>query len=380
MPLSVLQFAAGMPNWGGAEIHLLNLSEQLRRRGHDVTIACQPDRYVEAEAQKRGFATIPITLTRQHDRRDLLHLCRYLRGHPTDVLHAHAPNDFLLPPLTALIAGVPVRLMTRHFPHSLRNRPGAWIYSNLLFSRIVTVSESVRQTLIASGMTQNRVETIYHGTDVKEFAATTQTPKESRRLLGISEGTVAVGIIGRIAEEKGHQFVLEAMRLIGKNFPVHLVIIGDGPQEETMKNLVREGDLCDRVTFTGFRSDINNAVSALDIVVVASTWAEPCSAVVQQGMALGKSVIGTRTGGTPEMIVEGETGLLVPPEDSRSLADAIVRLAGNSNLRNQMGAAGRKRVEELFSLTVMTDKIEDLYHREYAKVRGQRALESVLSV
>jgi glycosyltransferase involved in cell wall biosynthesis len=246
MPLSVLQFAAGMPNWGGAEIHLLNLSEQLRRRGHDVTIACQPDRYVEAEAQKRGFATIPITLTRQHDRRDLLHLCRYLRGHPTDVLHAHAPNDFLLPPLTALIAGVPVRLMTRHFPHSLRNRPGAWIYSNLLFSRIVTVSESVRQTLIASGMTQNRVETIYHGTDVKEFAATTQTPKESRRLLGISEGTVAVGIIGRIAEEKGHQFVLEAMRLIGKNFPVHLVIIGDGPQEETMKNLVREGDLCDQ--------------------------------------------------------------------------------------------------------------------------------------
>jgi glycosyltransferase involved in cell wall biosynthesis len=380
MPLSVLQFAAGMPHWGGAEIHLLNLSEQLRQRGHDVTVACQPDRFVEAEAQKRGFPTVPITLTRQHDRRDVRRLYRYLRDHPTDVLHAHAPNDFLLPPLTALFAGVPVRLMTRHFPQPMRNRSGAWIFSNLLFSRIVTVSESVRQTLIASGMSANRVETIAHGTDVHAFAETTQPPQESRQLIGIPDGAVAVGIVGRIAEEKGHPFLLEALHVLKNTSPVHLVVIGDGPEEHAMKDLANTLGICDKVTFTGFRSDINNAINALDIVAVPSIWDEPCSAVVQQGMALGKPVIGTRTGGTPEMIVEDETGLLVPPKDAQSLADAIALLAGDSSLRTRMGAAGRKRVEALFSLNLMTDKIEDLYRREYVKARGQQALEKALSV
>ena len=456
MPLSVLQFAAGMPNWGGAEIHLLNLSEQLRRRGHDVTVACQPGRYVEARAQAAGFATLPITLTRQHDRRDIPALRRYLRAHPTDVLHTHAPNDFLLPPLAALTAGVPVRIMTRHLPHPLRNRPGAWVYSNILFSRVVTVSESVRQTLIASGMSPGRVETIHHGTDVDAFAAT-MPPAEDRARLGIPQGAVAVGIVGRVAGEKGHRVLLEAAQILkrvekeagsppgpqfwGRQiaprppilgeqiaprppilgeqiaprppilgeaemrqrrsevcFPapvppelgargplrnlganIHIAIIGDGPEEQAMKILTDEMNLGDRVTFTGFREDVADAVNALDIVVVPSVWAEPCSAVVQQGMALGKPVIGTLSGGTPEMIVEGETGLLVPVGDAPALAEAIARLAADAPLRARMGAAGRERVGRLFTLSGMTDKIEALYRREYARARGHRALQNAES-
>ena len=131
--------------------------------------------------------------------------------------------------------------------------------------------------------------------------------------------------------------------------------------------------------FTGFRDDVNNAINALDIVAVPSTWNEPCSAVVQQAMALRKPVIGTRAGGTPEMVVEGETGLLVPPSDADALADAIAALAGDAFLRRRMGQAGRARVEQLFSLQVMTDKIEDLYRREYIKARGEGALQKALA-
>jgi glycosyltransferase involved in cell wall biosynthesis len=112
-------------------------------------------------------------------------------------------------------------------------------------------------------------------------------------------------------------------------------------------------------------------------VAVPSTWAEPCSAAIQQGMVLGKPIIGTLSGGTPEMIVEGKTGLLVPVEDANALAEAIGTLAGDANLRMQMGVAGRERVEALFSLSVMTDKIEALYQSEYAKARGARALQKV---
>ena len=122
--------------------------------------------------------------------------------------------------------------------------------------------------------------------------------------------------------------------------------------------------------FAGFRADVNNIVAALDVVVSASTWNEPCSAVVQQGMALCKPVIGTRVGGTPEMIVEGETGLLVVHDDAGALAQAISRLAEDGPLCKQMGEAGRARVQERFSLSGMTDRIEELYRRERRRAYG----------
>jgi glycosyltransferase involved in cell wall biosynthesis len=133
------------------------------------------------------------------------------------------------------------------------------------------------------------------------------------------------------------------------------------------------------MTFAGFRSDVNDAMSALDIVVVPSTWNEPCSAVVQQAMALSKPVIGTRVGGTPEMVLDGATGLLAPPSDAAALAEAIAALAGDAFRRKQMGIAGRERVEAQFSLRIMTDKIEALYGREYEKARGAGALQKALA-
>ena len=104
--------------------------------------------------------------------------------------------------------------------------------------------------------------------------------------------------------------------------------------------------------------------------VLASTWAEPCAAVVQQAMALSKPVIGTNIGGTPEMIADGETGILVPPKDADALAKAIAELADDPARRAQMGAAGKERADALFTLRRMTDRNEALYY-EILKGRGK---------
>jgi glycosyltransferase involved in cell wall biosynthesis len=377
MPLKVLQIASSFPRWGGTEIHILNLSEQLRLRGHSVTIACQPGRWVEGRARELGIPTTPVTVDRLHDRKDMPALRRFLRDNKVDVLHAHWSQDMIIPPVSAMLEHVPVRILSRHLPNSLKNRAGGWIYSNILFSRVVTVSESVRQTLLTSGMSPGRVDTIHHGTDIVVFGATTQSVSESRQALGVPEGAIAVGIVGRVASEKGHKYLFEAIRLLGDRYPLCCVVIGEGPDDEKLQALVQELGIQDKVIFGGFRSDVNNAINGLDIVAVPSTWAEPCSAAIQQGMVLGKPIIGTLSGGTPEMIVEGKTGLLVPVEDANALAEAIGTLAGDANLRMQMGVAGRERVEALFSLSVMTDKIEALYQSEYAKARGARALQKV---
>lgn len=379
MPLSVLQVASAFPNWGGAELHCLNLSQQLQERGHDVTVACRPGRFVEERAKQMGLATIPITVGKQLDWHDFSALRTFLRERKIDVLHAHWSTDMIVPPYAGLRENVPVRILTRHMPYPFKSRLGSWLYSQVLFTRIVTVSESVRKTMLASGVPPGKAEVIHHGTNVQEFVQTTEDPRLVRQSLGLSEDVLAVGIAGRIAPEKGHRVLLEAIARLSDRYPLRLVIIGDGPFEPQVRATVKELGLEDRVIFAGFRGDINNVINALDIMTLPSTWNEPCAAVVQQGMAMSKPVVGTRAGGTPEMIVDGETGFLVPPSDADALAEAIGRLAGDAFLRRRLGQAGFRRVEELFTLQTMTDKVEALYHREYERARGAGALKKVLA-
>ncbi len=379
MSLSVLQVATGFPSWGGTELHILNLSEQLRLRGYDVTVACRPGRWVEERATAMGLPTVPIRVMNQHDWQDFGVLRQFLREHKTDVVHVHWSSDIVVPGYAALREHIPVRIMSRHMPYPFKSRVGSWLYSRFLYTRLVTVSNSVRETLIKASVPANKIEVIHHGTNVEAFAKITEDRREVRAALDIPEDSVAVGIVGRIAPEKGHTVLLEAFQKVHARYPLSLVIVGNGPEEELIRDTAAKMGLTDKVFFTGFRDDVNNVINALDVVAVPSTWNEPCSAVVQQGMALSKPIIGTRAGGTPEMVLDDETGFLVPPFDSDALAEALARLVGDAFLRRRLGAAGKERVEELFSLRVMTDKIEALYQREYASARGASALQKVMA-
>jgi len=379
MPLRVLQIATGFENWGGTELHILNLSDQLQQRGYEVTIACRPGKWVESRAQQMGLATVPIRVLKQQDWQDFGPLRRLIREKQIDVLHVHWSTDVVVPGFAAVMEHVPVRILSRHMPYPFKNRLGTYLYSQVLFTHLVTVSDSVRKTLLKCGVPENRVDVIHHGTDVGKFIQTTRSAQDVRKELGIPVDSVAVGIVGRIAPEKGHKILMEAASILGDRYPISYVIIGDGPDSDLIKNMAKSLKIEDRVFFAGFRDDVNNAILAMDIVTVPSTWNEPCSAVVQQAMALNKPVVGTLAGGTPEMIVEGETGLLVPPSDAPALAEALGKLAGDAFLRKRLGAAGRERVEALFSLQVMTDKIEELYQSEYRNSRGAEALQKALA-
>ncbi|MDQ2686418.1 MAG: glycosyltransferase family 4 protein [Armatimonadota bacterium] len=365
MGLSILQVASAFPHWGGTELHILNLSEQLQRRGHDVTVACRPGGWVEARAHERGLPTVPVTVKRQQDWRDYGRLRDFLRSRRVDVLHVHWSLDIIVAGTAALWQRVPVRVLSRHMPYPLNAPVGVLLYSHLLYTRLVALSQSVADTLLGCGVRTKNLEVIHHGTDVEAFAQTALPVPEARRALGIAPDRVAVGVIGRLSPEKGHAVLLQAARELGDHSPVQYVIIGDGPDDAALRRQVETLGLQDRVLFTGFRADVNSAMAALDIVTLPSTWAEPCSAVVQQAMALSKPVIGTRAGGTPEMILDGVTGLLVPPSESGPLAEAIAALSADADARERMGRAGRERVEALFSLRMMTDKIEALYLRQY---------------
>ncbi len=384
--LNILQVGSGFPGWGGTELHLLNLAQQLAERGHRVTVTARPEKFVEQEALKRGLTTFPITVRRQWDFKEARRIRELIRRESFDVVHVHWSTDYVVTPLIARQLGVPAVVMSRHSPYALKSSLGKFLYEKVLFDRIIALSGSVRRTLVGQGIHQDRVVTIHHGTDTHAFRHLTLSPESVREEWGIPPGAFVVGLAGRIAEEKGWRTFLQAVArehsrlskssvvtdtdrvsssstgvMSATNAPLYAVLIGDGPQAELAKETTRELGIADQVIFAGFRSDVNNAINALDTLVLASVWEEPCAAVVQQAMALGKPVIGTNIGGTPEMVADGETGILVPPGDDVALAAAIRDLACEPRKRAYMGASGAVRADALFTLSRMTDNNEALY-------------------
>ncbi len=368
---------SGFPAWGGTELHLLNLAEQLQMRGHHVVVAARPGKFVNQEANKRGLRVALLTVERQWDFKDAQEFRRLMQREKFDVVHVHWSTDYVVGPLMARRIGVPVVLMSRHSPYKLKSALGRFLYEKVLFNRIIALSESVRRTLLGQGLNPDKVITLHHGTDTAAFRKTTVDPLVVRSEWGIPPDAFVAGMVGRIAEEKGWETFLRA---VAKTPKMYAVLVGEGPQSEDAKKLAAELGIENRVVFAGFRSDVNNAMNALDVHVLASIWEEPCAAVVQQAMALSKPVVGTNLGGTPEMIADGETGLLVPPQDADALAKALATLASSPEKRTLMGAAGRIRADKLFTLSGMTDRIEALYRELLAARTGTVTTRTTASV
>jgi len=372
-PLTIMQVASCFTSWGGMELHLLNLSDQLRARGHRVIVAAQPNGWVLPRAQAMGLETLEATVRRQQDWRDFGRYQAFLRREKVDIIHTHTNWDAVVPAVAARLAGVPVALMTWHLPFPFKDRRGGDLMMSLLYKRMIAISGSVRDRHIEHGISPHKIEVIHHGTDTVGFRAVTLDAASVRTGLGLPPDVVAVGIVGRVSPEKGHSDLLEALRLLAcTHSRLHAVVVGDGVDAPRLRQEAVEKGIADRVIFTGFRDDVNNVIAALDMVAVPSIWHEPCSAVIQQAMALSKPVIGSRMGGTPEMIVEGRTGLLVPASDPAALAEAIAKLASDPVLRAQMGEVGAARAEDLFTLSHMTNQVEALYYAELAQARPAR--------
>jgi glycosyltransferase involved in cell wall biosynthesis len=367
--LNILQVGSCFPDWGGTEFHLLRLSEELTRRGHRVTVACQPGRFLEQRAQEKGLATLAATTRKQQDWTDARVFRDAIRRERYDVVHVHWSGDYVVPPAVARQCGVPAVLMSRHHPDPLRSPSSVFLYGRVLFDRVVAVSESIRNTLVGQGMPAQKVVTVYNSVDPDALRRTTIEPAVLRAEWGVPAGAVLVGMVGRLAWEKGVPDFLAALAKLPPDANVYGVIVGDGPDAAELRARADALGLSGRLTFAGFRSDPNNALNALDVHVLASVWQEPCATVVLEAMSLGKPVVGTRAGGTPELIADGETGVVVRPRDPVALAAAQLSHARDPARRAAMGEAGRRQVAERFTLARMVDEIESLYYAVGARRR-----------
>ncbi len=295
--------------------------------------------------------------------RTVRRLCALIRRDRIDVLHANGPQTNVCAGLAGRLARVPVVWHARNLLHG-----DMWDIDRLLAplaSRIICNSEAIRRRF-AGSPGWSRSLTIINAVDPLEFHP--GLPREPFRAeLGLGAEEPLVGIVGRIGLGKGHEhFVAAAVRLLSAGVAAHFVIVGDtlfeedGWRAEALRRIVKDAGIEARVRFVGARRDVPAVMRGLDVLVLASD-AEPCGRVLFEAMASGTAVVGTDTGGTPEIVRDGREGLLVPPRDAGALAAAIEALVRDPERRRRLGAAGVERVRAEFTIDRYVARTLDVY-------------------
>ena len=237
---------------------------------------------------------------------------------------------------------------------------------------VIAISQQIEQSLIAGGVSVNHVRTVYSGIDLSERPLT-HDDQAIRRMIGVTNEAVLIGTIANLFPRKGYEVMLRALPAIVRAVStVHYVIVGsdDHDYADRLKRLAHELNIADRVHIVGFQDPVQPFLVSLDLYVHPALM-EGFGIAVVEAMAMGKAVVATTTGGLPEVVAQGETGLLVPPGDAESLATTVVSLLLDGVRREQMGRNGRARVHERFSLDASVMNMEQLYGEVLATQKGR---------
>jgi glycosyltransferase involved in cell wall biosynthesis len=229
---------------------------------------------------------------------------------------------------------------------------------------IVAVCDAVRDVEIEkTGASPDKVVTVHNGIDADAYALLGERPVDLRGELGILPSARLIGWVGRLHPQKGLEVLLRAMACLCEHErDIHLLLVGEGELRQELERRVKALGLAGVVTLAGLREDVPDLLGMVDVFVFPSFW-EGFPNAVLEAMAAGRPVVATAVGGTPELVVDGETGFLVPTGDARALVHAIKVLLDDPGLGRQMGKAGHERVERSFTVEWATDQVESLYDK-----------------
>jgi glycosyltransferase involved in cell wall biosynthesis len=238
-------------------------------------------------------------------------------------------------------------------------------YACQFADRILVNAEAVKDWLLNDGYDESKITLIRNGVDLTRFDAPPE-PERLRRELGLPDGTPLVAVVSRLTRLKGLEQFLEAAAAISVRVPdARFLVVGETNPAHVaylteLKAYAERLGVADRVIFTGLRTDVPTLLASVNVSVMPSLN-EALSNVLLESMAAGAPTVATRVGGTPEALVDGVTGLLVPPGDSAALTDAIVRLLEDPAMAAHLGRAARQRIADTFSVTRMVRSTEEIY-------------------
>jgi len=350
----------------GAENVLLELSKALKRRNVETVVGVFNNKYnphteVAEEAERHNLKTAAFQCNGRFDPRTLITLRSFLKHNRIDLIHTHNYKSNFYAFFASLGLNLPL-VTTCHnwLGASAKMRFYNALDKSLLsgFDRLVAVSDRVKDEIMLHGIPMSKVSIISNGIDITRFASRWQDDRAKiRKDIGVPIDSELIGTVGRLTEEKGHSFLLEAARIVRQHYPKAMfIIIGDGPLMEKLKK--EAGKL--PFIFTGFRNDMPGLYSALDLFVLPSLN-EGLPMVLLEAMASHKPVVATKVGDVPKLICSGQNGLLVEPANVKSLADALLYLSADDKKRCLIAQEGYRTVLKHFSSKVMADRYLKIY-------------------
>ena len=355
--------------WRGGQNQVFLTVQGLRALGHRVVLVAHPDGELRRRAEEGG-EVLPLAASNEMDFPAGWQLSRALRDLAPDVVHAHDPHAVAAAAVALSIgtrAPRPVLVASRRVDFHLRgNSFSRWKYRQV--DGVIAASEAIGAMLAQDGIPRDRIHTVHEGIDVDRVASI--APANVRAEFWMPTQVPVVGAIGALVPHKGHRYLIDAVPTVMREFPdVRLVIMGEGELRPTLERQIRDLHLEKHVILTGFRTDVLSVLKGFDVFVMSSVT-EGLGTSLLDAMAAARPVVATTAGGIPEVVVDGETGLLVPPRDARRLAEAIIALLGNPAECERMGRAGLARVQERFSAARMVAGTLAVYERLLAERRS----------
>ena len=363
-PARVLYLIVDLP-LGGAEIHLLNLVRHLDRDRYSPVVLCiGKNGPIGEEIAREGVPVTELGLLRKGgpDRRIAKILREFLRREKISLVHSHLYHANVYGRLAAFREGIPA-VCTIHntyaHPKMHRRLVNRWLARRT--ARIIAVSGPVRDDIIRyDGVDPSRVVVIPNGVDPGRFDIPV-TRVEAREKLGIPTGRFLVGTVGRLEEQKGLQYLLEAIRILrGGGKEAFLLVVGSGREEARLQEQASRDGIGDAVFFLGARRDVAELYRAMDVFALSSLW-EGGPITLIEAMASGLPVVATPVGIVPEVVRDGVNGFLVPLRDPAMLAEALWRVREDPAMAEAVGREGRVTVRDRYTHRHLAEKVMAVY-------------------
>ncbi len=375
--------------WGGQEIRIIQESLGMIKRGHKVYIAAPEDSMIFSKAKSNDIVVFPMSFNKKNPL-NVMRLATLIKERRIDIVNTHSSSDSWVATIAAKLSGLkPLILRTRHLSTPIGRNPLSRLIYNILPDAVITTGEEIGQRMIEHNkFNGEKISSIPTGVDMERF-----NPAKVKPVFQLKNHTVnkvippypplvkggwgdlsegeeglkkyfSIGMVSVLRSWKGHRYFIEAVPAISNAIPDSVFyIVGDGPQFQNIKDMVKEFSLESKVFMLGHRDDIPEILASLDVIVHPSYANEGVPQSILQAMAMERPVVASDAGAIKEIVIDKETGFLIEPKNPGQLSEKVIELYRNPELRVKFGKAGRRLVEKNYSMEAMLDKVESLYER-----------------
>ncbi len=357
-------------SFGGGERIFAQLINCLDPLTYTIFLASQPNEHFYKSIHNKHVRYFPLDFSKRINPALIFKLAKIIKKNEIQIVHGQGARAEFYARLANRMAGKSWYISATAAPVEGFNvgetRRRIYLILDRFSARFVhlfiVVSESQKLNMLNTrNIPPEKVVRIYNGIEIKDFTYNRDAGLRIRTGLGLKEDDILIGAIGRLVWEKGFEYFIQSIPDILKDYPnVKYLIVGEGTLKERLKTQGAGLKVNDHVIFTGFRNDIKEILSAIDVLVIPSLL-EGFPMITLEAMAMAKPIVASRIDGITEQITDGETGLLVSSRDANALAKTIIRLINDRDLALRLGVNARQKVEEDFSVEKMVYETEKIY-------------------